>query len=301
MTPGRGGAGPEEGGREGGREEVGGPGRDEEEDEEGFSPLRGGEVARRFTLGSEAIPGDFFTPGASLLDPLCGGVAEEVSARSRASFLASMGLWSEGGCIPGRRLMRGGSGCAFDAGCGADCSVGRRCSSTKLIGARLTCDARLLRDLVGIVSAVLRFCGWKILGFFSTMPVLRSYVVWRCRTEDRDPAIRKPLLSGMSLGVRSARLALMPSIAIFNFSASASRARWTWSRRSQYTPYQLLVCSGSWYFSHSGISRLMSSSHNSSSLRARWGDVSSMACCKFVLVSKPKEKISCKQSNRSQV
>ena len=37
MTPGRGGGGgPEEGGREGGREEVGGLGRDYEEDE-GFS------------------------------------------------------------------------------------------------------------------------------------------------------------------------------------------------------------------------------------------------------------------------
>lgn len=37
MTPGRGGGGPEEGGREVGREEVGGLGRDDEEDEEGFS------------------------------------------------------------------------------------------------------------------------------------------------------------------------------------------------------------------------------------------------------------------------
>ena len=134
----------------------------------------GREVARRFSLGSEATAGDFFTPSASLLDAPRGGVAEavEVSARSRASFLASVGCWSEGGSIPGRRLMRGGSGCAFDAGCGVDCSAGRRCSSTKPIGARLTCDARLLRDLVGIVSAVLRFCGWKMLGFFSTMPVL---------------------------------------------------------------------------------------------------------------------------------
>ena len=178
-----------------------------------------------------ATAGDFFTPDASLLDAPRGEAAAEaveVSARSRASFLASMGCWREGGDMPGRRLMRGGSGWAFDGGFGAACSAGRRCSSTKPIGARLTCDARLFRDLVGIVSAVLRFCGWNMLGFFSTPPppVLWLYVAWRCRKEGRDPAMRKPLRSGMSLGVRSARLALMPSIAIFILSASASSERW---------------------------------------------------------------------------
>lgn len=151
----------------------------------------------------------------------------------------------------------------------AGCSAGRRCSSMRARGACLICVARVWRCLVGTARARFRLCGAKMVGFFFAAgadssdrgiaggwnvqegvlngseapvgfaktgvkpPIFRSYETYRCFSDGRSRGRRALLGSETILGVSLFRSELMPSIAIFIFSASASSDLWTSSRRSQ--------------------------------------------------------------------
>lgn len=157
-----------------------------------------------------------------------------VKARSFASFCASSGCCRAGGRCFGAAMV----------------GFGRRdswCSSTRARGARGTWEARVFSAFVGMVRAVLRLAGWKMLGFFLPQPDdsrgsgppmflpprLRSRAAERCLEVGLAWAMRWLLFWGMIWGVRRARLSFMPSMAFFIISASASRDRSVCSRRSQ--------------------------------------------------------------------
>ena len=98
----------------------------------------------------------------------------EVMARSRSSPRSRSSLTGSKGCLMvaaegWRDPIMAGLVFIFDAGA---CS-GRRCSSTRDWGARVTCEARLLSLLLGMDSALLRFCGAKM-PFFLGNPSLGS-------------------------------------------------------------------------------------------------------------------------------
>lgn len=146
------------------------------------------------------------------------------------------------------------------------------------IGAFLTCDARVLRCFVGTARALFLRGALNMVDFFLSTEALGIPEKGRRATVDLDNRDPRPLCPGMIFGVKRVRSDLIPSRAIFIFSASASRARWTSSRRSQYISYHWCVFSGSSYCSHRGMSRRMKLSHSSWSSSVRWGDSNSIAC-----------------------
>lgn len=107
---------------------------------------------------------------------------------------------------PGTRIFKS---LRFESGC----STGRRWSSTSALGALVTREARVLSSFVGTAKALFLRCGAKIeLAFFFEPPVAPFL--------DRLPAG-----PAMIFGVSLARSDWIPSMAAFNFSASASNER----------------------------------------------------------------------------
>lgn len=172
----------------------------------------GGVVAERLRLG--CLPGEeVCREGIGILRTVSlledGGGLPEAIARSRASLSAKAddewGLTDRPDATGARTSLstRLAGPVAKEAAGGVGGAVGSRCSSIRARGARRTCDARLLRCLVGTARALFLRCGVNMVAFFAS-----------CRKpgpgrNDLVPLLLEP--AGMIFGVNRVRSDLIPS------------------------------------------------------------------------------------------